>query len=205
MKIIVIGGEPATGKSRLMRKIKGKREFKSNKYKKLLDYEKKGDLIIFGRYEGEKFDGTDRLAMSVQPVAVDFVKKTLKKNPDTTIIFEGDRLFNKKFIQFISKTCPFCVIILTVSQSVKDERHKDREDTQTETFLKSRKTKVANVNKAFKTLIWTNENLDDLKENRKRIKGLIKADNKQFKKLVEKLKDKNESLVNKSEGIMKFM
>ena len=102
LKIIALGGEPATGKTTLMFElIKKTDDWQIVKPEKLLDamYSDKLKTYILGKYEkdGNTFQGTDRLSMAVQPDAVKF----LKSAKDVNIIFEGDRLFNSKFIDSI--------------------------------------------------------------------------------------------------------
>lgn len=183
MKIIAIGGEPATGKSELVKKIRESFDLKKFKYKKILDYEKtKNGIIIFGKYEGGKFDGTDRLAMSVQPVAVDFLEK--KSNLISVLIFEGDRLFNDKFLSYLNKY-EVAKIILECSEKSKKLRHENRSDTQGEQFLKSRKTKISNIIKKHKCILLKNDLKKDLISNAGIIFDLIKS--KDFQCEIKKL------------------
>ena len=175
MRTIGIGGEPATGKTSLINKLMSSKKFKKFKYKKILNYLKSGDTIIFGKYEGSCFDGTDRLSMAVQPVAEQFLIKN--KDSSYTIIFEGDRLFNKKFLKFSSGICETIVVVLSASEKVKHSRHKERKDTQPETFLKSRKTKIQNIYKSFQIITLKNETPEDLSTNHKKLIEIMKGKN----------------------------
>jgi len=77
VRVIAMGGEPATGKTTLMfRLISMADDWQTVKPEKLLDavYSKKLNLYILGKYvdDGNVFQGTDRLSMAVQPDATAF-------------------------------------------------------------------------------------------------------------------------------------
>ena len=61
------------------------------------------------------------------------------------ILFEGDRLFSLNNLRAINHLYQLRVIILKQDESTLHKRHRDRGDTQSEVFLKGRKTKVANI------------------------------------------------------------
>lgn len=155
MKIIAIGGEPAVGKSTLVTTLMGqlaKNEFmlKPSQFKMGLvrgHTFSKSRLYVLGIYEGGKFDGTDRLSMSVQRDAEAFIEHVADKYPDWTVLFEGDRLFNRKFLDFCHKRIGsgLSVMVLHASQNTKRSRHEGRGDTQTEVFLRGRATKIRNI------------------------------------------------------------
>lgn len=185
MKIIMIGGEPATGKSTLMKLIKKgieTEEFsvKTAKGECTPDHE----LFILGIYDGGDHDGTDRLSMSVQPHAEKYIEKIYKKYPNSTILCEGDRLFNKKFLNYL-EDYNYGVIILDVPTKTVDERHVSRGDSQSEVFIKGRRTKVRNIAKGFEVIIKPNVTKKDLKNNAKYIHSLIKMKDKKFVKHLE--------------------
>jgi hypothetical protein len=149
LKIIALGGEPATGKTTLMFElIKLAGDWEIVKPEKLLDamYSEKLKTYILGKYEndGNTFQGTDRLSMAVQPDAAKFISKL--KEDNVNVIFEGDRLFNQKFIDVISNsTEEFKILILKAADSTLDQRHIDRKDDQDDKFKNSRKTKISNI------------------------------------------------------------
>lgn len=172
MKIIAIGGEPATGKTTLMFKlISMTDDWKVCKPEKLLDamYSEKLNLYILGKYEndGNVFQGTDRLSMAVQPDAAAFIDKN--KNNNVNMIFEGDRLFNSKYIDHIQNaTEDFRVLVLTANKDVVGQRHVDREDDQDDKFINGRRTKVSNIMNSLTLLgyidVMPNESFDDQKK-----------------------------------------
>ena len=176
VRVIAMGGEPATGKTTLMfRLISMADDWVTSKPEKLLDamYSKKLNLYILGKYvnDGNVFQGTDRLSMAVQPDATAFFSNlAYESNADdhsVNVIFEGDRLFNGKMLDRLSELFPndFKILILTVKDSTLDQRHIDRKDDQDDKFKNSRKTKISNIMGSLTLMDYietmVNENLDD--------------------------------------------
>ena len=168
VKVIAMGGEPATGKTTLMFKlISMADDWQVVKPEKLLDamYSKKLNLYILGKYANDSnvFQGTDRLSMAVQPDAVAFFESI----KDANVIFEGDRLFNGKMLDRLSELFPndFKVLVLTASHDTKEQRHVDRKDDQDDKFKNSRATKISNIMGSLTLMDYietmVNENLDD--------------------------------------------
>lgn len=150
LKVIAIGGEPATGKTTLVKRfIKESRlEFKRIREGKLLDllYNEESDIYVLGIYEEGlgTFQGTDKLSMAVQPDAISFFDN-LKNGK---VIFEGDRLFNSKLLSYLSEKFPgedLKILVLVASDKTLNERHIYRKDNQDDTFKNSRKTKIRNI------------------------------------------------------------
>jgi len=171
VKIIAMGGEPATGKTTLMFKlISMADDWEVIKPQKLLDamYSKKLNLYILGKYanDGNVFQGTDRLSMAVQPDAENFFAD-LWDAKDVNVIFEGDRLFNAKLLEKLSHTFPtgFKILILRAKDSTLDQRHIDRKDDQDDKFKNSRKTKISNIRSSLVLMdyieVMVNENFED--------------------------------------------
>jgi hypothetical protein len=161
IKVIAIGGEPATGKTTLMFElIDSIDDWVTCKPEKLLDalYSKTLNTYILGKYEkGSTFQGTDRLSMAVQPDAEKFISNLHYENSNVNIIFEGDRLFNSKFLEHISKhTKHFEILLLQAKPDIVKQRHIDRNDTQTEKFINSRKTKLENINSSLVLMDYIN-------------------------------------------------
>jgi len=75
---IIIGGQPAVGKTTIVKQFfqnfSGWRNFK---FKKLYGhYNEELNLVILGKYiSGEIFSGTDKLSMAVQPDFEEFIDK----------------------------------------------------------------------------------------------------------------------------------
>jgi dephospho-CoA kinase len=154
IRVIAVGGEPATGKTTLMFKlIDMADDWVTCKPEKLLDalYSKTLNTYILGKYEkGSTFQGTDRLSMAVQPDAEKFISSLNYEDSDVNVIFEGDRLFNSKFLEHCSKnTKRFNIILLQVAADIVKQRHINRNDTQTEKFINGRKTKLDNISSSL--------------------------------------------------------
>lgn len=148
-KIIGIGGMPGTGKTTLVKKFMERTDdWKVVKPVPLLDalYSEKLDCYVLGKYdpwypsEGYAM-GTDRLSMAVQPNAEKFISET-----NSSVVFEGDRLFTGKFLDFIieeDKECFF--LILETNDSKLKERYDERGSNQDEKFISGRRTKYENI------------------------------------------------------------
>ena len=172
VKVIAMGGEPATGKTTLMFKlISMADDWQVVKPEKLLDamYSKKLNLYILGKYvnDGNVFQGTDRLSMAVQPDAEKFFSELWYENANVNVMFEGDRLFNGKLLDKLSEWFPesLKVLVLTASHDIKEQRHVDRKDDQDDKFKNSRATKISNITGSLTLMDYidtmVNENLDD--------------------------------------------
>ena len=165
--VIGIGGEPATGKSSLFSElINLVGEPRPIKYRvcQAAAYDA-AQIIVLGIYDGSTFQGTDRLSMGVQPHALEFVTR-LHKNAGYhgwRVLFEGDRLFNSKFISSIqSAGIPHHFYVLEAGEAMKSQRHHNRGDTQTATWLKGRVTKTQNILSAHPHVqALRNETYDD--------------------------------------------
>lgn len=149
MKILIMGGVPASGKSSIMKKVisilgqKGKQTpFISMGVKGLLFSKQK--VLILGDYEREEFPGTDTFAMNIQPKVIELIHSM--KNEQISVCFEGDRLFNTSFIHAIKKMdIPYQIMILNVDKAVLEQRRKSRKSTQDDVWLRGRKSKVKNI------------------------------------------------------------
>jgi len=193
MKVIILGGEPATGKTTIMKNLIRRKKLKSLEHKLLRgSIDKKSKLILLGIYDKgideDSFCGTDRLSMSVQPDAIAFVEKASKKYTDYTLLLEGDRLFNQKFLDSIKGYgLAISIIVLGVSKKELHKRHKHREgDTQTDKFLKGRKTKVNNIVINNDVVLMKHEKSKDTKAIVGFINSLIEAKIEKFTKIVSK-------------------
>lgn len=142
-KVIFIAGVPASGKTTLFKRIRETlftncSEFKHGKARGIQS--EHGYYKMLGVFDGSTFEGTDRLSMTVIGDAIDYIK-SLEQLPTRSVVFvEGDRLFNFRFLQETRAS----LILLDAAPEVLAQRHKERGDNQTETFLQSRRTKVEN-------------------------------------------------------------
>jgi len=145
-KLLAIIGAPGTGKTTLMRAWMATREWSEDRPVDLLDTHVSGDIRLLGKYKNDDvFGGTDKLSMAVQPKAVEYLE-----NASPVTVFEGDRLTSIKFFDAAkSKGFDIKIIQLTVPDTVREERYKERGSEQNETWLNGRMTKVKNVSDAF--------------------------------------------------------
>lgn len=176
MKVVVVAGEPGTGKSTLMKNLIGDApsDYKSG----LVRGHSVGSVLFLGIYDADqKYPGTDRLSMAVQPD----VQKLLwshATSPYKTVVFEGDRLSNPSLIKFIENLgLELHAFVLEVSQEVLDQRRAARGDTFSEKWLKGRKTKVHNFrNASDKFRVLRNETGDDLQKNLELLSRVVFCD-----------------------------
>jgi len=147
MKAIAVGGEPATGKTTMMKHFFKKMKATHNLKQGLLrgHLNSQTNTALLGIYnDSGTFLGTDRLSMAVNK---DFQKFAINKRRN--IIFEGDRLFGKDNLLMLDKHYDLKIIVLAASEEEKHARHIARNDTQSETFLRGRATKIKNIMTEF--------------------------------------------------------
>jgi len=163
MKCLAIGGEPATGKTTLMKSIiKNMDGAKTFKYGLLAGmFNEKTSIAVMGIYDGQgTFEGTDRLSMAVNKDFLSYLEAKCKGANPRHIVFEGDRLFSATNLRYILDKYQTRICILKQSEQALHKRHMARGDTQSEKFLKGRKTKIDNIQKEFSgnsEIFWLNE------------------------------------------------
>lgn len=182
MKLVCWGGTPTSGKTTLMRYIV--KELGSGSVKKngLLMYQHhpSSKCLVLGSYAKAGFGGTDRLSMAVQPIALGVIQSWASNSEmkDWTVLFEGDRLFNQSFLKSLVDipSLDYYLFMLTVSPETQHRRHKDRKDSQNETWLKGRLTKCKRLQESIEDLtVLKNETVDDLKRNVEIMLKIIKG------------------------------
>jgi len=148
MKCVAVGGEPATGKTTMMKEFYRLMEPTHNLKAGLLrgHVNNNTQVSLMGIYgDTGTFLGTDRLSMAVNK---DFHKylKMQKRH----IVFEGDRLFSKDNLRLLKEYYDLRIIVLKASPKDLHQRHIIRGDNQSEVFLKGRATKIQNILDEFK-------------------------------------------------------
>lgn len=167
--IIAIGGEPASGKTTListfLKHLGTFKEFQFGLLKGMVFKQHK--IVVLGVYDGSLFAGTDRLSMAVQPNAERFLDSFYEYFPGHFLIFEGDRLFNESFLRKCKEVCPDMIaMILTASDEEKKRRHIKRADSQSDTWLQGRRTKLENLKQKFEWIqSFPNSTVDDYQSN----------------------------------------
>lgn len=142
-KITMLIGEPAVGKSTIMRRFMAQYDWKfDNSVKYIPMHWMRGQgFAVLGRYDdpSHEFPGTDRMSVACQPHVIQFIID----NPNVNFMFEGDRLGNDKMIKQLQYVnCDLRVVHVTAS----DEVHFDRfRSSQSNAFRTSRRTKIANM------------------------------------------------------------
>lgn len=160
-KTILIYGLPAVGKTTIVKHFAtGARQEKP-----FVHYTDKG-ICLIGDYNADTpFLGTDKLSMSIQPTVINFIKSNL----DCHHIIEGDRLFNRKFIEAIN---PIVLLIEAPLHQIK-QRRIDRGVAQDEQFLKAKHTKIENIKSGYAHYSLVNSVETDIEQIRLEILNLL--------------------------------
>ena len=180
--IIMIGGAPCSGKSTLVRSILSELGSAENvEPMKLFSCQKHNDILVVGRYpEEEAFGGTDRLSYGTISKFRKFIIQEYSKYKH--IIIEGDRFFRMKDIEWLvseynAGTFDAKIFVLTVSSSEEQRRHIERQDTQSEKWLKGRRSQINNIlTNMFlmdKIQVRNNENKNDMMKIEEELKDLL--------------------------------
>lgn len=150
-RCVAVGGEPATGKTTMMKELYKAMGVSHNLKAGLLrgHMNKTTNVSLMGLYDSAgTFLGTDRLSMAVGPHFQKYVKMQKRH-----IVFEGDRLFTKDNLKLLDKHYDLRIIILGATKTELHERHVARGDGQSDVFLKGRATKIRNISSEFGTKV----------------------------------------------------
>jgi dephospho-CoA kinase len=183
--IIALGGEPASGKTTLLKRVRQNFATLTTFKQGLVcgSYCPSTNVYFVGVFDNTMFEGTDKLSLSVQPSFIEFVKNT----NNAKIVFEGDRLFNASLFEQL----PSIIFILDIDKTIHAQRHAQRGHAQNETFLKGRKTKIANVKNTFTHTILNNNTNDDIETNTKAIMEVLLMQNIDDNLLAQKITIQN--------------
>lgn len=172
-KLLGIAGAPATGKTTLVTSLLSSRRRSRSFSVGKLKGEVYGDLAVLGFYpEGETFGGTDRLSMGVMPDAVTFLD-ALPLDGVGLVLFEGDRLVCRTFIDAAKPKSELRLVMLKASDDELEARQKARGNKQTPGWLKGRETKLRNLEAMYPFDVWESNRPRDLELNLRRLEGLV--------------------------------
>lgn len=144
MKVIIISGEPGTGKSSLVKTLL---PADSEAFSRgLVKGHRKGSVLFVGIYgTNTKYPGTDRLSMAVQPELLRQIKDEYANAGIHTVVMEGDRITNPSMVSALAELGIHTkVYVLKVDQDVLQARRQKRGDTFDEKWLTGRVTKNRN-------------------------------------------------------------
>lgn len=177
--LISVVGVPACGKSTLMKAFMNSISFVWSRGKEgLVVWEEHGKYRVLGVYDyGQTFCGTDKLSMAVQPEALKWLRRLAEKGENLTILFEGDRLSSRSFLRDAKaiEGVELKIVVLECEERELSRRHKERADTQDETWLKGRVSKVSRVKEAFRNEVieLQHENKSDTKKCVEKLMELV--------------------------------
>ena len=136
MNTYLLVGNCGSGKTWVMKRLIEALHLTTNAKVGLIRFKTDGKNCVLGKYDGTTFEGSDKLSMSV---AKDFeLLQRVAKQKQLTLIAEGDRFMNKRFIE----TCkPYIIKILDNGTTGRQKRG----TTQSERQLKAIATRVKNI------------------------------------------------------------
>ena len=173
IRVVGIGGEPATGKTQLVEALLGAlppgRTFACGPIRGTVHPQSNSSVRVLGIYDGAQYPGTDRLSMAAGPTLLPCLSQWERRSRgDDVIVFEGQRFFNQKLIQAILGLYPQSRFIrLCASEAVQAKRRHARGDHKQATFLKAAATQANNAIVAAGAAgeRWINETIGDLERN----------------------------------------
>ena len=155
MMTIAAYGVPGVGKTWAVYEFMKHVGFGIEKKIELVLYHDLGNAVVLGKYNGEKFQGTDKMSMAVAPSFVEFFS-TMKEQGKQLIIGEGDRVNNWPFLDNANKNGKITRIRVTCDMQTLQIQRAQRHHEFSSQFLK---TVQAKVDKHNYDQILTSENL----------------------------------------------
>lgn len=174
MKIYVVGGEPATGKTYLTRALVGQvQDFHLAKFGLLrLMHSPEHKFYLLGIYDFAKrhpFDGTDRLSMAVIKDAKTFLRWLAAHDPEGVVFCEGDRLFCREYLRACEAAAGpenLHIYVLVCSEETRKTRHGERKDGQNQAWLRGRHTKIQHILETYPAAVQLrNDDAADFQTN----------------------------------------
>jgi hypothetical protein len=154
MKIVGLCGEPASGKSTIMRAfISNLKDTGTVKKEGLVVYTEYPEEKVFvaGIYDDAVFSGTDRTAKSCGPKYREWLdaKNADPAYDDWEFYWEGERFSNSKFFDFFYGGCPdVTTYFLEADPQLLDERNASRSN-QNPSWRKGMATRMRNLREGY--------------------------------------------------------
>jgi hypothetical protein len=153
MKVVGIIGEPAAGKSTVMRNLMFNLKEGSVVKEGLVVYTifPGSKVMVAGVYDDQVFSGTDRLSKSCGPKYREWltVKNSDPAYDDWVFCWEGERFSNNKFFDFFFDNCPESKIYyLKAEEEILDERNVNRSN-QNPVWRKGMRTRMENLRSKY--------------------------------------------------------
>lgn len=170
--VVAIGGEPASGKTTIVEHVISETSevlYNGNNFKwgELVgEFWTEDELLVYGRYDGSKeHEGTDVLSMSANNHTIQFTEMVTSIDRFNYVLFEGDRLWNKNFIETIREheDIDFHGYVLDVDQQTLEERRVDRDSDHTDGWLAGKKTEYNRWAEEPYTMNVLNNTEEDMK------------------------------------------
>ncbi len=148
MKIVYYIGQPGTGKTTLMREILveySKVEEPEFVKEGLVTYHRfnRQKIIVLGKYDEGTFAGTDTWSKGVGPKFRQWLLDNRERYQDWGCFGEGERLSNKPNMDAMFEEESMKLVCLKVSEKELERRRKARNNTQSESWLRGMKTRIA--------------------------------------------------------------
>lgn len=188
LDVVAVGGAPATGKSTLMHQVVDKTsevKYNGNEFKwgeVVGTFYTNDGLVIYGKYDGSKeFEGTDVLSKSANNHAKQFTQMLVDMEKFNTILFEGDRLFNRPFLNMCREhgDINLQAFVLTADNEKLEARHDERGDDHSDKWKGGMRTQYKNYEQEPWTVVLENETEGQLDQNVEKISnaaGLVDTD-----------------------------
>lgn len=182
LDVVAIGGAPATGKSSLMKEVleaTSDQLYNGNRFKwgELEgNFYTKDSLVIFGLYDGSKErEGTDVLSKSANNHTKQFTKMLVDLPKFDTVVFEGDRLFNRPYLDMVREhpQINLDAYVLHAPEDELDARHNARGDDQDEKWRQGMRTQYEKYRGESWTTVLTNTTEEDRQQNVQEIRDAI--------------------------------
>lgn len=156
MKIIGLIGEPASGKSTILRKLIAGLGPGIVKKEGLVAYTEftADKVIVAGIYDEQVFSGTDRLSKGCGPKYREWLSLRLADPAyaDWRFYWEGERFSNSKFFDFFENLGDaVTVYYLEADEKLLSERNQARSN-QNESWRKGMRTRMQNLHKRYSVI-----------------------------------------------------